>query len=53
LRKKNLFLSSFPFDFVNRVFCCFSARGAQKRTYFLFSKVRLENLKNTQEKLGR
>jgi hypothetical protein len=52
-RKKTFFLSSFPIDFFFIAFLAVSLYEEPKNTIKIFSKIRPENLKKSQKKVGR
>ena len=51
--KKTFFLSSFPIDFFLIAFLAVSLHEEPKNTIKIFSKIRPENLKKSQKKVGR
>jgi hypothetical protein len=51
--KKTFFLSSFPVEFCFIAFLAVSLHEEPKNTIKVFSKIRPENLKKSQKKVGR
>jgi hypothetical protein len=52
-KKKTFFLSSFPIDIFFIAFLAVSLHEELKNTIKIFSKIRPENLKKSQKKVGR
>jgi hypothetical protein len=52
-KKKTFFLSSFPIEFFFIAFLAVSLHEEPKNTTKIFSKIRPENLKKSQKKVGR
>jgi hypothetical protein len=52
-KKKTFFLSSFPIEFFFIAFLAVSLHEVPKNTIKIFPKIRPENLKKSQKKVGR